>query len=1196
MTPTLLPRLFALCLPCLALVAAARNLDIPPGPLTATKSVQPQIMYQIDDSGSMMWEVMPDHYMPFGSVSGYLFPPTQNNNVYGDVNYASLNQYYLPFQSGLNIDEVFLRSSSNNSIYYNPSQNYQPWVKADGSHYVPGIRPDDPSKAYYNPARTGAGQLNLTEQQYVLANWYYKNDLHGEGEYRWCSRSDGCASTSTGRDNTWQSYWPMTFYVYKGEGSRQNRKSYIRYQIQGSRAYATDLATVDRAKDDIGTEITRFPWGRSVAEEASNFAIWFQYYRSRILAAKASTSLAFSELGSEYRVGFVTINLYGDSYVPVPKSGGFSEQNRSRFFDSLLGLKNYRNGTPLRSALKWSGDNFKDNYWDDGVSCRRAFTILTTDGYWSAETIKVGNADNYEGAPYPDNVSNTLADVAMVYWKKDLKEGLTNNVRPTTQNPATWQHMTTFSLSLGLQGTLDPVTDLPLLAAGSKRWPDPSDAEIHKIDDLLHAAANTGGRFVAAANPADFRKGLLDALNEITQMSGSQAAGGMSQQVYSDGALYFQAGFDSDNWTGALRAFKLVKTGNSVTVGPMLWNAADKLVKGRARTILMGGGGTGSQARPFSWADITAAGLASSSGLNASLMDYLRGSGDQEGSMGYRERTSLLGDIIGAAPVYVGAPSADLSAAKDRPAMVYAGANDGMLHAFDAKSGEERFAYIPSFVLPRLKNLSSQKYKDQHSYYVDGNITVAEAISQSDKTRATYLAGTLGRGGEAMFLLDITEPGQVTESQSAARKLVRWEFGSPHNEHMGKQHGLSPQILRLNDGQDYVLAPNGYNSQKGSASLFVLPVTGGISSWQEGTNYWRLQADAGAGNGLSDIAPYDLDSNGTIDLVYAGDLLGNVWKFDLSGRTPASWAKASPVLLYRALGPSGQAQPIMSAPVVAPPPDYPAASTTVSRPGLMVYVGTGRYLDSCDKAGGSCMDEDKVQSIYGLWDYGGRICQRKELLGQTLSDITLPGAADGSYRQSSDNPLVYPPSTIVNSPCEENGSPRVAVKTVRQDGTLDKRYPFPAFDKPAAQRHATSSYWLGWYIDLPTEGERVVGALDYYKKRLEVQTYIPAAMSSNACEVGKDSGYLLRLNYRNGGAFTKPRFDDPLIKAALNSQNNASRIVGKRTAGSLGRVRIKSGSRVSLGLSLTSGGTGGELDEVLGRVVSRVSWREIITP
>lgn len=1183
-----------LSLSCFAAPVAARSLDIPNAPLTATRSIQPLIMYQIDDSGSMMWDIMPEIYMPLGSASGYLFAPVDNNTVYGGKNYASLYNYYLPAQSGLNIYEVFLRSSRNNAVYYNPQQDYKPWVDASGQTYAPHGAADKPEDASFNPAYRYAERIDLTRYREHWGRWYFKNALHGEGSLGYCQTHYDCRDVSDANVQTWQGYWPITFYVYKGSGSAQDRKNYVRYQIRGDQAYQTDLAQVSSRKDDESKaqQITTFPWGRSVAQEARNFAIWFQYYRSRILAAKASTALAFSELGSEYRVGFSTINGLGNgSYVPMPSDGGFSGVNRSQFFDTLLDLLIYQRGTPLRSALQWSGENFKNNYWNDGVSCRRAFTILTTDGYWSAEDIRVGNVDGDSKAPYADSVDNTLADVAMKYWRDDLSTE-PDTVRPTQQNPATWQHMTTFSLSLGLKGKLDPVADLPLLAAGKKSWPDPFASDSHKIDDLLHAAVNSRGRFVAAANPDEFRKGLLDALNDITQMAGSQAAGGMSQQVYSDGALYFQAGFDSDNWSGTLRAFKLNRSGNSVTVGNALWNAADKLQPDKARVILTGGGGTGKQARPFSWDQLKTAGLGS--GLDSDLVAYLRGSSAGEGSR-YRQRTTLLGDIIGAAPLYVGAPSAELAAAKDRPAMVYVGANDGMLHAFDAASGEERFAYIPSLLLPRLKELAALNYKDQHRYFVDGLSAAAEAVGQDDGKRATFLAGTLGRGGEAMYLLDITRPESV--SDSTAGQLVRWEFTSQHSAHLGKQHGLTPQIVRLNDGKDYVLAPNGYNSAQGSASLFILPVRGGIDSWQEGSNYWRIQAVAGGGNGLSDLAPYDLNADGRIDLVYAGDALGNVWKFDLSGTGPEQWAQASPVLLYQARGPGGKVQPISAAPALAPHPDYPDTRRSAARPGLMVYVGTGRYLDSCDKAGGSCQDEDGTRSVYGLWDYGGRICRRQELLPQYLTSASITGAASGTYREVSNHTLNYPPDGISGPDCVSNGQPRSAVHTRLSDGRIDKLYAFPAFDKPQNEREASGGYWLGWYIDLPSRDERVVGALDYYKKRLEVQTYIPAAVSSNACEVGKDSGYLLRLNYRNGGTFSKPRFDDPLLKADLGKDGSrANRVVGKATPGSLGRARIKSGTRFSLALSLTSGGTGGELDEVLGRVVTRVSWREVIQP
>ena len=294
---------------------------------------------------------------------------------------------------------------------------------------------------------------------------------------------------------------------------------------------------------------------------------------------------------------------------------------------------------------------------------------------------------------------------------------------------------------------------------------------------------------------------------------------------------------------------------------------------------------------PFQWNTIQTEGLATSSGLSAALVDYLRGNGSNEGTQigRYRPRNTRLGDIVGSSPEYVGEPSEQLSEFKQRTPMVYVNANDGMLHAFSANSGSEMFAYIPSQVLPRLKKLAAQNYADNHEYFVDGLITIEEARRQSDDKWRTFLASSLGRGGKSLFLLDVTNPDGVTEQSSA---LAQWEFGSEHDSHVGMLHQIAPSIVKLNDNRYYVLAPNGYNSSTGSAALFILPVKTTTGSWVEGSNYRRLTADTSGNNGLSAITPHDLDGNGTIDIVYAGDLKGNVWKFDLSSADMDNWKVA----------------------------------------------------------------------------------------------------------------------------------------------------------------------------------------------------------------------------------------------------------------------------------------------------------------
>lgn len=1200
----------------LMLLAAtlASALTIPSSPLSATRSVAPNIMYILDDSGSMMWDIMPDDGVIAG-FHGFLFPLPQN--TYGDGLYYTQNslagawiQSYsgiylaIPDFSDTNIYSVYLRSSKNNFSFYNPEKNYEPWKDSSGLYYgvESPLTSADPKKAYWNPADKLKGYIDLTVAQ--------STNNSSQRYVHWVSASvsnylNAAANrVVTTRDSA--TYYPITFYVYDG-GDVNLISSYTRYQIRGSTAYKKKLPSGSE------TTVSNFSWGggRTVAQETVNFANWFQYYRSRVLAAKASTSLAFADLGSEYRIGFATINSRGSSSgeMAVPKSGNFSSTNRIDFFNKLLSIPIHPRGTPLRGALAWSGDNYKNNYWQDSVSCRRSFSILTTDGYWNGDTDydaynKFDNVEKGMGAPYEDTYLNTLADVAMYYWKMDLST-LANNVLATKNNPQTQQHMTMFGLSLGPRGTLNPELDLPALRAGTKLWPDPTASNPNKIDDLWHAAINSRGQFVAASDPDQFRKGLVDALNEITQMSGSQSAGGTSAATYGPGTQYFQTAFDSQNWTGDLLSFDLILDGKSVIPKTVkTWSAAEKLqsdqVGGVDRKIILGGGIAGASAIPFRWTTSNQT-MLSNNGLTSSLLAYVRGSGSNEGlaSGQYRPRKTRLGDIVGSSPVFVGAPSVNLSAYKDRKKMVYVGANDGMLHGFDSTDGSEVFSYIPSLLLPKLKNLADQNYADNHQYFVDGKISIAEARDHSGNAWGTYLSGSLGRGGESLFLLNVTDPASVSENKASS--LVTWEFSKTNDSSLGVLHESEPKIVRLNDDKDYVLAPNGYNSSTGNSALFILPVRSSISNWILGNNYYRLTADSGKNNGLSAITPYDFNYDGKVDLVYAGDLKGNVWKFDLTSSKPAEWkVSISGASLFQALGPNGKPQPIVSAPTVSPHPDvnYRPLSATANNTGLMVFVGTGRYLDSCDKAGGTCINEDAVQSVYGLWDYGGRVCNRKELLRQRMNDIVLKDAGGNSisYRYMTNNALTYPDKGVFASACGTDLNPRTAVFTVKSDGyTQDKSFSFPSFSLSDLDREKISQYWLGWYFDLPKSGERVVSYLDYYKKRVEIQTYIPAAVSSDPCVIGNDGGYLLRVNFQNGGIFTKPRFDDLTVKDAIAKKTtNASSIVGKYIPGSLGRTKIKNGNRFSILLSLTSGGVGGELDETFSRTVHRVTWREIL--
>ena len=284
--------------------------------------------------------------------------------------------------------------------------------------------------------------------------------------------------------------------------------------------------------------------------------------------------------------------------------------------------------------------------------------------------------------------------------------------------------------------------------------------------------------------------------------------------------------------------------------------------------------------------------------------------------------------------------------------MIYVGANDGMMHAFDAtvdltNSGKELFAYVPVSVYSNLKNLSSTTY--DHHYFVDGQMTEGDAYLSGWKT---VLLGTTGAGAKSVFAVDITNPTSLTKDS------VMWEKSGTDDTGLGNVLG-SARVAFLNNGTWVALLGNGYNSTDGTAKLL-------LKNLSDGSVYKSIATDSTTANGLSEPALV-YDSLNRVIAAYAGDLQGNLWKFDLS--TPAS-----PVVTKLFTASTGQ--PIIQRPVYKQHPNG----------GFMVMFGTGNYFDSTD---GSAADTT-TQSLYGIWDKpsgsGGLI--RSNLQQQTLTATT----------------------------------------------------------------------------------------------------------------------------------------------------------------------------------------------------------------
>lgn len=1084
---------------CLSLVLAGQTHALPPlanSPIFLGGNISPNVMFTLDDSGSMQFEIMPDTLIL--SSARYMFP--RASGVYGAGDYSN---YVVDFDP-TNSKTASLRSSHVNKIYYDPTVSYQPWSNADGSLMSNASLVCAP----HNPINTAAGCRNLTLPNTQSASWLQSNG----------------SLTS----NQAKTFSPAVYFKYNG-GNIDSASSYTQVEIKpATLTYAGGTGRTDCIAAPTCTYL----------EEIQNFANWYTYYRSRVLLARAGTGRAFAAQGNTMRVGFAAINkgstTIDSQATSVVVSGvrQFTGTDRTSFFNNLYGHTIPASGTPLRQAMSSVGEYFKrtDDKGPWGQTpgtnggtqheCRQNYNILMTDGYWNGPSPGVGNVDNSTGTsltnnstpavpstytytpalPYSDTYSDTLADVAMYYWKNDLRTDLLNKVPVNSSDPAFWQHMVNFTVGLGVNGTL---TTLP---TGAQNWPDPAASDPAKIDDLWHAAVNSRGAFFSAADPSTFANALSSSLSTMVTRTGSASAvASNSGSLISNGRVY-QARFNSGDWSGQLLSIPINSTG---ILGVAEWNAgevslAPNTIAPASRVILTKGVSDGVA---FEYANLTATQKALLDKNAAGTIDncgpervaYLRGAAVNEGEGGtfactsstvidkFRSRTTTkLGDIVNSGPFYVGRPNAGYSdvdhvgyaafrtSYKDRTPVVYIGSNDGMLHGFNAcipgvtpgctaaDAGKELLAYIPNSVYSNLSRPSAKDYNTNHRYFVDGSPMVADAYIGATPSWRSVLVGSLNGGGKGYYALDITNPADGSKSApvfSAANAagLFLWEFTDADDIDMGYSYNLPPvnaftsqakQIVKMENGKWAVIVGNGYNSIGGKAVLYVLFITGGEDGiWTIGTDYIKLIADLGSGNGLSTPVPFDSDGNGLADVIYAGDLKGNLWKFDVKSPIAATWMLAiggTPIFV------SGTQKPITSPPVVSFHPNG----------GQLVMFGTGKYLESSDTT------NTNTQTVYGIWDHNTvATITAGKLVQQVMTDATV--------RTATQNPVPY------------------------------------------------SATIKGWYLNLPVGGERLSGKPGLEKGLLTFTTIIP---TTSPCDFG-GRGFVNTLDFLTGGMLSKPAFD-----------------------------------------------------------------------
>ena len=460
------------------------------------------------------------------------------------------------------------------------------------------------------------------------------------------------------------------------------------------------------------------------------------------------------------------------------------------------------------------------------------------------------------------------------------------------------------------------------------------------------------------------------------QPIGSASTYVLSKPGLADGqAKLFRPYFDDSNWWGDLQSYNVDDTGAIATVAN--WSAralldARSYTSRKIFTRRLDG-----TAVMFDYASLSAE--QRSALRNQNLLDFIHGDTSNEGGA-FRNRVTVLGDIINSSAVYIEYDEATLS--ENRLAV---GANDGMLHVFNAATGVEEMAYIPSEVIGNLALLADWAYFDSHRYYVDGQITVRQIILDDGSTRRV-LVGGLGAGGQAFYALNMTDNDNLTDMDLTDRLLWEISDDSPGMADLGFSYSR-PLITRVkapdDDSRWAVIFSNGYGNTlpdsavgSGSAVLFVVDLYTGELIRKIDT----YSGDADDPNGASSPSAIDLNVDGIVDYVYAGDLDGHVWRFDLTSDNPAQWGVSfggSP--FFTAINSQDLVQAITIPPRVLRHPDG----------GLLVLVGTGRTLSAVD----ADPTVDQVYSIYGLRDrLDGDRPDMDNLVIQDLTETTYNNA------------------------------------------------------------------------------------------------------------------------------------------------------------------------------------------------------------
>jgi len=754
----------------------------------------------------------------------------------------------------------------------------------------------------------------------------------------------------------------------------------------------------------------------------------------------------------------------------------------------------------------------------------------------------------------------------------------------------------------------------------SPDWPVPAANAITAVDDLWHAAVNGHGTYFSARSPAVVTGGLLQAFSSVAQRTSNESAAATSTPNIVPGDNFvFSSTYTTVDWYGDTIQQE-IDAATGLLIPTINWSAQAKLdtmvgATADSRTIYTfdyGSSPASSNLKNFLWANLlpneqayfngtlggrqllaqwsvltstqqTQCDSGDSTSCGEKLVNYLRGQRAYETPVNslvtpdggidslFRHRPHILGDIVSAEAVYVRAPifnygdqgyAAFQSAQASRQAALYVAANDGMLHALNANTGVEMWAYIPSMVMPNMWNLARFDYSSNHMYFVDATPTSGDICTANCGTPsaiwATILVGGLNAGGRGYYALDITNPASpkaLWELKSPATCTVSAGVNVPAVGNVPQDPvtsalnapifsdcdiGLSfgnPIITKRADGKWVVLVTSGYNNivpGTGGGYLYVIDaVTGQILNKIATLIPGSINAgNATTPSGLARINSFvnDTQTDNTSLRVYGGDLNGNLWRFDSVSSPNTLATSGNAATLLAILGTAAGNQGSGSQPITTKPELGEVLVSGVNTFEI-VYVGTGRYLGVGD------VSDTSQQSFYAIKD--------------PLGPFTGWGVV--------------------------HGNPNMVQQTLTEavDPTTQET------DRFTTANAVDFTSKIGWYIDFnpggvsPGERSNTDPSLV-----LGILSFVTNAPDTNACDLGGKS-YRYFLDYTTGGplATSVNGVSGSLITFAL-----ATRPVIIQVAGKLEQIINTQGVVQIFPLPPLSPPVGGK----------RIFWREII--